>query len=254
MCVDKKDLKCKYEGCENPVKYSSLLICNAHYQWEKKGKPEPGYKVINCEVCKKEIKPKAGNQKFCKECQYQRRLQQHYDRHRVDKVSKICEWCKKEFITNRSFQKFCTKDCFNKYDLDHKSDYYLNVTKIRDNHLDRRESYPQKYVFDIIREEFSSLEWKYDVRSIIRNPITKHMLELDIWCEEKKVAIEFDGEQHSAPKYGERVFEITKRNDKIKEEMCVEKNIKLLRISYKDDWKNKEWVIGKVGELINDNY
>jgi len=253
MAIDRKDLKCKYDGCEREVRYPTLYICNAHYQWERKGKPEPYSKLINCEVCGKEIKSKVGNQKFCKECQYQRRLRQSCDRRAVEKINKNCEWCGNEFITSRFFQRFCSEDCYRRHDSKKSAKYYTDVVKIRDNHLDRRESYPQKYIFDFLKENFSNLNWEYNVRTIIRNPITKHMLELDIWCDDEKFAIEFDGEQHFRPAYGDKVFEVTRRNDKIKEEQCIEKNIRLLRISCKDDWKNKVWLIQKVGEFINDN-
>lgn len=49
--------------------------------------------------------------------------------------------------------------------------------------------------------------------------------------------IEYDGGQHFEPIEhfgGERYFEITKRNDNIKNEYCKENNIKLLRIPYFD--------------------
>lgn len=48
------------------------------------------------------------------------------------------------------------------------------------------------------------------------------------------ILVEFDGEQHFKPKFGNVEFERTKINDKIKNEYCKNNNIKLLRITYKE--------------------
>lgn len=44
--------------------------------------------------------------------------------------------------------------------------------------------------------------------------------------------IEYDGIQHYFPKFGNKQFMNTKRNDKIKTDFCKQKNIPLLRIKY----------------------
>lgn len=54
------------------------------------------------------------------------------------------------------------------------------------------------------------------------------------------ILIEYDGEQHFKPKFGENEFERTKRNDKIKNDYCKNKNLMLIRIPYTqfDDIEN----------------
>jgi hypothetical protein len=46
------------------------------------------------------------------------------------------------------------------------------------------------------------------------------------------VAIEYDGQQHHVPVWGEEGFEKVKRNDKIKNQYCKKNGIKLIRIPY----------------------
>lgn len=47
-----------------------------------------------------------------------------------------------------------------------------------------------------------------------------------------KMIIEYDGEQHYRPSFGDRCLEITQRNDQIKNKYCAESNLKLIRIPY----------------------
>lgn len=50
--------------------------------------------------------------------------------------------------------------------------------------------------------------------------------------EDEKILIEFDGEQHFKPKFGDYEFQRTVNNDKIKDSFCKEKDIRLVRIPY----------------------
>ena len=63
-------------------------------------------------------------------------------------------------------------------------------------------------------------------------------LPFDFYLPEYDMCIEYDGRQHFEPVYdfgGLDQFEKTKRNDNIKNEYCKNNNIKLLRISYKEN-------------------
>lgn len=247
-------MKCKYKGCNNPVRYKKKRLCNSHYMMEYRGKTEAGYNKRICEGCGDEYKPCAPNQKYCENCKYENKLRINkkcYLKKRNIFV-KVCERCGNTFETSRNFQKICGEECRQKYNLEQKIEYYYLVVKPKHGHLDRGQSYPQKYIFDIINDEFDGLEWKYDDRSVIKNPETNYPLELDIWCPSKKVAIEYDGEHHfSSKQYGKDKFLEVKKLDSIKNNLCKENNIKLLRIAYFDDWKNENWIIERVGELIN---
>lgn len=56
---------------------------------------------------------------------------------------------------------------------------------------------------------------------------------------ELKYLIEYDGEQHFKPKFGEYHFKNTVRNDGIKNQFCKDNNIDLIRIPYKQCYNNK---------------
>ena len=67
-------------------------------------------------------------------------------------------------------------------------------------------------------------------------------LPFDFYLPQHNLIIEFDGEQHYKPKFGEDSFLQTQKHDKIKNEYCKIHNINLLRIPY--------WDGGKIEELI----
>lgn len=60
-------------------------------------------------------------------------------------------------------------------------------------------------------------------------------LEFDFWIPELNTIIEYDGDQHFRPssKFGLEKFEKTNENDRIKNDYCFEKGIKLIRIHYR---------------------
>lgn len=58
------------------------------------------------------------------------------------------------------------------------------------------------------------------------------ILKFDFFLPEYNTIIEYDGIQHYKPTFGQKSFEITQRNDIIKNNYLKEKNIRLLRIPY----------------------
>lgn len=62
----------------------------------------------------------------------------------------------------------------------------------------------------------------------------KKCLPFDFYLPDYNLCIEFDGEQHYKPKFGEENFIKTQAHDKIKNEYCESHNIDLLRIPYWD--------------------
>ena len=71
----------------------------------------------------------------------------------------------------------------------------------------------------------------------LKNPSTGSNLELDGFCEELNMAFEYDGEQHfHSFKHlgGHSRLQKTKDYDKMKNYMCRNNGIKLLRVSYRD--------------------
>ena len=60
----------------------------------------------------------------------------------------------------------------------------------------------------------------------------KKPLPFDFFIPSKKLIIEYDGQQHFYPVFGNDSFKMTIKHDKIKNEYCKMKNINLLRIPY----------------------
>jgi very-short-patch-repair endonuclease len=58
------------------------------------------------------------------------------------------------------------------------------------------------------------------------------ILKFDFYLPEYNTVLEYDGIQHYKPSFGKKSFEITSRNDKIKNDYLKEKNIRLIRIPY----------------------
>lgn len=92
-------------------------------------------------------------------------------------------------------------------------------------------------------------EYKFDKCKDIRH------LRFDFYLPEYNTCIEYDGEQHFMPvKYGssvkrgnpEKIYEETKRRDKIKTDFCKNNNINLIRIPYMD--------FNNISEIINKHF
>jgi hypothetical protein len=89
---------------------------------------------------------------------------------------------------------------------------------------------------------------KYEIQKTFDGCKYKRLLKFDIYIESYKIriCIEFDGEQHfRAIDYfgGDIEFEKLKEKDKIKNEYCLNNNIKLLRIEY--------WNIENIEIILN---
>lgn len=70
----------------------------------------------------------------------------------------------------------------------------------------------------------------------------KGLLKFDFYLPKFNLCLEYDGKQHSSPYYyfgGEKSLEIQKIKDKIKTDYCLNNNILLFRIDYKDNINNK---------------
>ena len=70
------------------------------------------------------------------------------------------------------------------------------------------------------------------------NPTTKRCLELDMYNEDHHIAFEYDGAQHDVytPHYhsNEHHFEYRKLLDKLKDELCKDAGVKLIRIPWSE--------------------
>lgn len=99
------------------------------------------------------------------------------------------------------------------------------------------------------------------------NPDTKRKLRFDFYLPTLNLLIEYDGEQHfhyreeAFLQYTKKDFLDTQKRDKIKNQYCIEKNIRLIRIPYTEKNRiSKEYLInlitngGRDMELSHDRY
>jgi len=78
---------------------------------------------------------------------------------------------------------------------------------------------------------------EFEREKMFENCRNKRKLRFDFYIPSNNLLIEFDGKQHFEPIErfgGQKYFEETKENDNIKNEFCIENNINLCRITFKD--------------------
>ena len=100
------------------------------------------------------------------------------------------------------------------------------------------ESHGERIVRDFLVENKIPFEREYRIKEC-RN---KRPLPFDfaiIKDGDLKLLIEYDGEQHFKPKFGEESFKKTLHNDEIKNKFCKDNDIDLIRIPYKRFNNNK---------------
>lgn len=100
----------------------------------------------------------------------------------------------------------------------------------------------ENYIFNLLSE-------RYDSTDLFRNyifPDCKYMsaLRFDFFIKSKNTVIEYDGEQHFKPIYGNDEFEKSKVRDSIKDEYCKTHNINIIRIPY--------WEFDNVNEILKE--
>lgn len=255
----KKHLICEIEGCSNKAMSFNIRKCQTHHT--KRGKPEI---EKQCVVCGKLFKTKITKRKYCcSECKIEvdklkllEKSRKISMKKRIDSGFKSCEVCGERFLPKLFYgkkQHCCSEGCRKKYSDKWKKNHYRENIK-PNNHLNRGQSFPQMFIYEKLKVFFNELEWEYNNRRILKNPKTGKCLEIDIWCPYKRIGIEFDGIHHFKPKFGQKMFNYTKKMDSLKNKLCSQKyNIKLIRISYEDDWRNEKWLLNKIGDVINDN-
>jgi len=168
-----------------------------------------------------------------------------------------CPYCSNKKWTNEMFINMSKEIHGDKYDYS-LVDYKNNTTKVKIickkhniifeqrplNHIHKKQGCP--ICNDSKGEkEISILLDKKNIIHIRQKKFddckNKQYLPFDFYLPEHNMCIEYDGRQHFEPVYdfgGLDQFEKTKINDNIKNEYCKNNNIKLLRISYKENIVN----------------
>lgn len=115
--------------------------------------------------------------------------------------------------------------------VSHASDGIHNVRSIR--------SHGESIVYSILKQLYPTSDIKInEYYNWIRNPYTRHPLQLDFYLPEHRLAIEVDGNQHNTftPAFHKTIDDYIKSvmRDSAKNAILSHHNIKLVRISYND--------------------
>lgn len=137
-------------------------------------------------------------------------------------------------------------------------DYINNITEISIKHLKCnseykilpvsvfhrgngkcRKCYPKDSLGSLkIKKYLNEKKIKFETEKKFKNCFgeSKFLLPFDFYIKDFNLIIEFDGEQHFKPKFGEdwngTEFNRTKKNDEIKNNFCKKQKIQLIRIPY----------------------
>jgi very-short-patch-repair endonuclease len=85
----------------------------------------------------------------------------------------------------------------------------------------------------------NDLNIKYITQYKFNDCKNKRVLPFDFYLPDYNICIEYDGKQHFEVIFSEKSLLDTQRNDKIKNEYCLNNNINLIRIRYDENIKEK---------------
>jgi len=105
-----------------------------------------------------------------------------------------------------------------------------------------RVSYNEKRIEEFLKNnmiEFKS-QWKINIEGLIRP------LRADFYIKSYNIIIEYDGEGHYLPIFGEVELDIQKKRDELKNSFCKENNIHILRIPY--------WEKNRIEEILIEQF
>lgn len=97
----------------------------------------------------------------------------------------------------------------------------------------------ERYCAEFLEILFPNYTFVKSKPSWLKNPKTNRRLELDCYCEELQIAVEYNGYQHyvwpNCYHKSKDAFYDQKKRDKIKELTCIQRGICLIRIPYTVD-------------------
>ena len=121
---------------------------------------------------------------------------------------------------------------------------YLNHFKAMQNLYDQlhiinpKMNYLALHIINIIAKILNTNNYTADRSNFnwLRHPVTKARLRLDAYFPEYNLAIEYDDKQHFEDiNYFTKQLTNIQEYDRVKNQLCKQHNIKLLRIAYNDD-------------------
>lgn len=203
--MEKLKCKCCQELFESKTK--SAIYCSRGCSNKGRGFffSNPSY----CEWCKIKITRPCPSKKhrFCsKLCEM--------DFRRKDRIHKICNICQIQFWTVKSSKKkFCSQKCMG-----------IGMRGCHPQHKRKFRSFGECAMVYLFRKNYPELKIVTNDRKELNG------YEMDIWFPDHKIGIEYNGQHHFKPVYGEKVFEKTKHSDMNKSKISEEKSIKLIYI------------------------
>jgi hypothetical protein len=109
----------------------------------------------------------------------------------------------------------------------------------------------QKRIFRILKHKWSDAVWEYK-HPDMRYSTSGRPMELDIWIARKKIAVEYQGEQHFFPVPGwggEKAFAEIQRRDAEKRKRCDQLGIRLIEVPYTWDGDAKSLLALVAGKI-----
>ncbi len=144
--------------------------------------------------------------------------------------------------------------------------YVLNIDKyleLKDkysfidyNFLDNQ-SKGEKICSDIMKELYPLYNFIKVRPDWLKNKETGHNLELDLYCQNLNIAIEYNGKQHYdyCEHFHKNIESLNKQiiRDNMKKELCQKNNVKLIIVSYKLEKKEdiKQYIQNELNALNN---
>ena len=118
----------------------------------------------------------------------------------------------------------------------HETLTFFAATPHRDQSRSQKDKHQTEHLCRQVLEAMIGLKLPKVRPKWLVNPTTKRCLELDMYNEEHKLAFEYDGSQHDVytPHYhtNEHHFQYRKLLDKLKNELCREAGVSLIRIPW----------------------
>jgi very-short-patch-repair endonuclease len=206
----------EYYPIRESQKYCSRGCINTY---TKKGFSK--YEKVKCHQCGKMFMPKDNKSKFCSRgCSGENK--------KKERPVRTCEECGKEYTSigkgfKAEIQRFCSIEC-------------RNV-----NTLKKKTSFFEESVYQELIKIFS--EHKIERQKTFEGLVYKNNLYFDFYIKELNVVIEADGQQHKKDiKFFKANYEDIKNRDIIKNDFCINNNIRIIRIPYKQKINN-EYII-----------
>jgi hypothetical protein len=222
---------------------------------------------------------------FIHKCSYKEEMSWGQLKKRIDKNNEYCEGCTKFRSKSKSFnlektlknvediEKKFNMVCINKESITKKKFDYIfkcnNCSTEKQGKFVKRlfrgcqYCFPIKSYGELLCKTF--LELIFDKKFVSVRPeflrnITTYKLELDCYCEELKLALEFQGIQHfiydkHLHKGDINEFKKQQERDIFKKQKCFENKVNLIEITYLDEKKGKDYIKQKiVDELLKLGY